>query len=159
MVKANGYSALPVTPDGFAWDSCHPTAVAVAHPRSHIIPFLAPLGQAQPSVQGPQWPCESTQHVLSSRALLILQTPGASEMSPGGDGLYLGKHSNMRNCLPREGVEKGGVRGRGRARIRSGAEEGITKCLPLWRNRLEMISHCSCFDSPNTLARTISQSR
>lgn len=62
-------------------------------------------------------------------------------------------------CLPREGVEKGAVRGRGRAGIRSHAGEGITKCLPLWRNRLEMISHCSCFDSPNALARTISQSR
>lgn len=49
--------------------------------------------------------------------------------------------------------------GRGRARMRSCAGEGITKCLPLWRNRLEMISHCSCFDSPNALARTISQSR
>lgn len=98
MVKANGHSALPITPDGFAWDSCHPAAVAVAHPRSHIVTFLAPLGQAQPSVQGAQWPSESIHHTLSARALLMMQTPGASETSPGGDGLYLGKHYNMRSC-------------------------------------------------------------
>ena len=34
-------------------------------------------------------------------------------------------------CLPGKGVEKGGMRGRGRARTKSRTGEGITKCLHL----------------------------
>lgn len=47
---------------------------------------------------GPQWPSESIHGELLERALLTLQAPGASETSPGEDGLHLGKQSTRSSC-------------------------------------------------------------
>lgn len=114
MLKVNGHSALPVAPDGFAWESCHPSAVTAACPRSHIITFLALFGpalSAGTSAVPERIPCEFS----SARA---------SETSPGEDRLYLGKQNNRSSCVcpgkawrkeereEREGQDKEPRRGR-----------------------------------------------
>lgn len=149
MAKAKGHPAFPVPADVFAWGSCHRAVVAVAPPRSHMGTSLAALGQGQLPAQGAQGsggdqPCA----IASSSA----HTAHSCSFGPESWGKWASpRHHNN---------DSGRVcPGKAWRKEERGAGEGITKRLPLWRKRLEMISHCSCFDSPNALARTISQSR
>lgn len=93
-----------LNPGGLAWERLnhpckpgHRGAVALARAGSHIVTsFLAPLDQAQPSVQEPQQPLDSIDHALFQSkegfagALLRLQRPGALERrDPGKTGFIV----------------------------------------------------------------------